>query len=610
MSEENKLKPRNIKQLKKSGYLDKVTPSIPKNEDILNIELNIDATTKIMFYFFIPIFIGMIEWIFIIIFNFTIWNFVTILVGTIFYIYYIFSFKRGYRIKILVFTNKAMYLFDSIDSRTVAKPKKYSDSEYVNFMGWPIHSKKKKFYVNLGIYFKLESNIDSLEFMYFLLNDHCNPKIQIKNRLKNQNVYDIEGEFQKIINKSTFKISNERSIDIYKKKGSHLIKYTSYEILTFFIMISLLLFVYNQFVSTDEWYLIIIMDAFILLICVIILIALPITVRDFKKSFTRMIFLPDSNFEICSDGVKATSNSGDVWFPFENNLIIGKYDSLEKTFSLFDPGIYDGIEFKRFKEKNRLYQLGPIEDHEYFYDILMYHYLIWLNQNDFIMKEEEIKELFFLSDTIKGVIADKVMLKEDTNVPNLSDISSFNINSDKAIFKYPKVLYNRYISDDEKIYHIHQKKTIPTFVRTRFLLSIIFIVMFGLLTLITFVYIPNLFPDDPQAYSLLIFTLVPILLPGTHALRSRGIIKVIKTREVIFTESKIIFKQERWLYPILYEDIRFVYMISEKKKKRCYKYLKFHSKNSSNISTLYGIDLDSPILKILNSLCKVKYSNY
>ncbi|MHA1671412.1 MAG: hypothetical protein ACTSV5_12660 [Promethearchaeota archaeon] len=553
-----------------------------------------------------PIFIGMIL-IFAKFFIST-WNFVVILVGAIFYIYYIFSFKKGYRIKILVFTNKAMYLFVDIDSHMVVEPVKYRDSEYINFVGWSIHSHKKKFYINLGIYFKLESNIDSLEFMYFLLNDYCNPKIQIKNRLKNQNVHDIEGEFQKIINKSTFKISNERLIDIYKKKGSHLIKYTIYEILTFFIMISLLLFIYNQFVSTDEWYMIIIMDAFILLIYVIILIALPIIVRDFKKSFTRMNFLLDSNFKMCSDGVKATSNSGDVWFPFEDKLIIGKYNSLEKAISFFNPEIYDGIEFKRFNDKNRLYQLDPLEEHEYFYDILMYHYLIWLNQNDLILKEEQIKERFFLSDPIKGVIADKVMLKEDTKVPNLSDISSFNFHSDKAIFKYPKVLYNRYISDDEKIYHIHQQKTIPTFVRTRFILSIIFIVMFGLLTLIIFVSIPNLFPDDPQAYSLLIFTLLPILLPGTHAVRSGCIIKVIKTREVIFSESKIIFKRDVWLYPLLYDDISSVYKISEKRKKRYYKYLKFHAKNKSNVITLYGISFDSPILTILNSKCKVKYS--
>ncbi|MHA1374894.1 MAG: hypothetical protein ACTSR7_11400 [Promethearchaeota archaeon] len=608
MNEENKIKPRKIKQLKKSGYLDKITPSIPKNEEILNIKLNIDASTRIIGYIFIPLIfltILIMQTMFI---NFSIWTVVILVIGIIITIYYIVAFKKGYRIKILVFTNIGMYLFDNIVSRTVAEPVKYSDSEYINFVGWPIHSKKKKFYVNLSMYFKLKSNIDTLEFMYFLLNYYCNPKIQIKNRLKNQNEYDKEREFQKIIDKSKFKISNERSIEIHKKKEGLLIRYVCYEILTFFIMISLLLFVFSQFESTDEWYLIILIDAFILLICVMILIFLPITVKDFKKSFKRMNFLPDSNFEICSDGIKATSNSGDVWFPFEDKLIIGKYDSLEKTFGFFNPEIYDGIEFKRFNDKNRLFQVGPVENHEYFYDIVMYHYLNWINQNDLILKEEQIKEKFYLSDPFKGAIAEKVMLKEDIDVPNISDMPTFYIDSEKANFKYSKEIYNRYIPNDEKIYYIHQQETSPPFIKRRLLLSLVFAVKFGLLVVLLLVFIQSEFPSDIEGYILLIFPLYPVGIMGLHVVRSSRIIKEIKTQEVIFTESKIIFKRDAWLYPLLYDDISSVYKISEKRKKRYYKYLKFHAKNKSNVITLYGISFDSPILTILDSKCKVKYS--
>ncbi|MHA1192500.1 MAG: hypothetical protein ACTSP9_09405 [Promethearchaeota archaeon] len=74
MNEENRINPRKIKQLKKTGYLDKITPSIPKNEEILNIELNIDASTRIIGYIFIPLIfltILIMQTMFI---NFSIWT--------------------------------------------------------------------------------------------------------------------------------------------------------------------------------------------------------------------------------------------------------------------------------------------------------------------------------------------------------------------------------------------------------------------------------------------------------------------------------------------------------------------------------------------------------
>lgn len=603
MNEENRIKAREIRQLKKSGYLDKITPLIPKNEEILAIHLHIEVFNRIMGYFLITIIIMSIIYIYGI-YDFSIWTFVRIVIGIIIYIYYIFAFKRGYSIKILVFTNKGMYLFDNVSD---GKSVKYSDMKFINFYGFPIHAHKKKFYVNLGLNFKIKSNIDSLKFMYFLLYYYCNPKIQIKNRLKNQNVQNAEEGSQKIIKKSLFKISNERYTDIYKKKESLIIKYVSYELLTFIIIILLLLFVHYQMDFMEEWYLIIMIDAFILLIGILILIILPITVRDFKKSYKKINYLPDSNFEVCSDGIKAISNSGDVWIPFEENLIIGSYDCIEKGFtSLFTPDINDGIEIKKFNRKNRLYQIGPVEDYEYFYDIVMYHYLKWLDQNDLILKEEQIKELFFLSDPFKGAIAEKIMLKEeDTDVPNISDMSSFYIDSEKAIFKYPKVSYNRYIPDDEKIYFVHQQETYPPFIRRKLLLSLVFTVIFGILLLLSFVYLQNEYPDDPEMYSLLIFPLIPFLLMGVYLLQKVNLFKDIKKLEVLFTESKIIFKRKGWLYPLLYDDIRFVYKTSENRKKRYYKYLKFHAIKKSNVITLYGIGFDSPILTILNSKCKV-----
>ncbi len=607
MNEEIRIKPRKIRQLKKSGYLDKITPSIPKDEEILNIKLDITAIDRTMGYFFIPIIIVGILMIQIMIFNFSIWTAVIIVIGIIMTIYYLFAFTRGYRIKILVFTNKGMYLFDSRRSITGVEPVKYIDSKFINFLGWPIHSKKKKFYVNLGVDFPIKSSIDSLKFMYFLLHYYCNPKKQIKNRLENQSVVNVEEEFQKIINKSIYKISNERYLDVYKKNERHLIKYTSYEILTFVIMILLLLFVYNQFESTEEWYLIIIFDAFILLICITILIALPITVRDYKRSFNKISLLHDCNFEVCSDGIKATSNSKEVWFPFKDNLIIGKYEITEKVFiSRYD--VYDGVEFKKFNEKNRLYQVGPVEDYEYFYDIVMYHYLKWLDQNDLILKEDQIKDKFFSSDPFKGEIAEKIMLKEGIDVPNITDMSTIYIDSEQANFKYSKEIYKRHIPSDEKIYYVHQQETSPPFIKRRLLLSLVFAVIFGLLIVLLIVYLQSEFPNDIEGYILLIYPLIPIWITGRHIVRSSRIIKEIKNQEVIFTESKIIFKRKGWLYPLLYDNIRSVYKISEKRKKRYYKYLKFHAKNKSNVITLYGIGFDNPILTILNSKCTVKYS--
>lgn len=253
-----------------------------------------------------------------------------------------------------------------------------------------------------------------------------------------------------------------------------------------------------------------------------------------------------------------------------------------------------------------MYQVGPVEDYEYFYDIVMYHYLKWLHQNDLILKKEQIKKTFFSSDPFKGDIAEKVTLKED--VPNISDMSTFYIDSEKAIFKYSKEIYNRYIPNDEKIYYIHQQETSPPFIRRRLFLSLVFAVILGLFVVLLLVYIQSEFPSDPESYSLLIFPLIPIWFTGLHIVRSVSIIKEIKNQEVIFTESKIIYKRDVWLYPLLYDNIRSVYKISKKRKKRYYKYLKFHAKNKANVITLYGIGFDNPILTILNSKCNVKYA--
>ena len=116
MNAENRLKPRKIRQAMRAGYLEKITPSIPKNEDILNIELKIEAFDRITGIIFIPVF-SIIFYILVLgienSFNapfthFT-WSSLTLVIGILLNIYYLLRCKKGYNIETIVFTNKGMY---------------------------------------------------------------------------------------------------------------------------------------------------------------------------------------------------------------------------------------------------------------------------------------------------------------------------------------------------------------------------------------------------------------------------------------------------------------------------------------------------------------------
>ena len=117
MSVEETLKPRVVRRLKRSGYLEKIKPAITKNEEILSIQFNIDSLNRIFGYISIPL-ISLLPLIiyFLIVIDFTpllIGFALFAIIGGIIELYFIFVSKIGYTIKMLVFTNTGMYLFDN-----------------------------------------------------------------------------------------------------------------------------------------------------------------------------------------------------------------------------------------------------------------------------------------------------------------------------------------------------------------------------------------------------------------------------------------------------------------------------------------------------------------
>jgi len=594
----------------RAGYLEKITPSIPKNEDILNIELKIEAFGRILGIIFTPTFIIMFYILVLAIENsfnapFTqfIWSSLTLAIGILLELYFILVLKRGYDIKTIVFTNKRMYFFDNkmkMDGST-----KYSDVKNVFFDQASPYEPSKKFSIHLEYFSQIKSTKNSLKFMYFLLYNYCNPKVQIKNTLKDKRIPNIEDEFQKIIQKSIFNISNERYTDIHKKKEGFLIKIISYMAITIVVIFLIISFVNNELSTSIE--IAIIVDVFVLIIGFLILYGIPTTGHYIYTSLKRITYLPNSNFEICTNGIKATSHSGDVWIPFEDDLIINPYDCMVKFFISFDKLIYDGIQFKKLNEKDIKFQVGPAEDHEFFYLITLYHYLNWLNENELILNEEHVKEHYFLSDPFKKTIAEKIMSNEEVieaiDVPAILDMPSFTIESEKAIFKYSKDLYKHYISDDEKIYYIHQQVAIPPTIRRRFILQLIFSCILGLTSIALFLSLQN---EPPDISHMFIYPLLPIILIGYSFFKTILSLKKIKNIEAIFTESKIIFKRKDWIYPLSYDNIQSVHKIYENSRKRYYRFLQFHSIKKAYLITLHDISFDNPMITILNAKCKVK----
>jgi len=594
----------------RAGYLEKITPSIPKNEDILNIELKIGAFGRILGIIFIPVYIIMfyilvleIENSFTPPFTHFTWSSLTLVIGILFNIYYILRVKRGYDIQTIVFTNKGMYFFDK--EMKVDESVKYSDVKNVFFDQYSSYEPKKKFSIRLEYFCQTKSTKDSLKFMYFLLYNYCNPKIQIKNILKDKSGLNIEEEFQKVIQKSIFNISNERYIDIHKKKDGCLTNIIMYMAITIIVIFLIISFVHNELPTSIEFAILI--KVFILIIGSLILYGILDTGKQIYSSLKRINYLPNSNFKICTDGIKATSPSGEALIPFEDDLIINPYNCMLKMFGTSGKKIYDGIQFSKFNVKEIKFQVGPVEDHEFFYLLTLYHYLNWLNENKLILNEEQIKEHYLLYDPFKKSIAEKMMLNEEVtetiDVPTILDMPSFTIDSEKAVFKYPKDLYKYYISDDEKIYYIHQYIAIPPTIRRKFSFQIFFISLLGLTSLLLFLGLQN---EPPDISPLFILLLIPVFWIGYLFFKTFLFLKKIKKIEAIFTESKIIFKRKDWIFPLPYDNIKAVDKSYENNRKRYYKFLHFHSRKKYYLMTLYDIGFDNPMIKILNARCKVK----
>ena len=594
----------------RAGYLEKITPSIPKNEDILNIELKIEAIGRYFLIIFNPIFVSSFYILILAIENnfnapFThfMWSSLTLVIGILLELYLILVCKRGYDIETIVFTNKGMYFFDN--EMKMDESAKYSEVKNVFFDQVSPYEPSKKFSIHLEYFSQTKSTENSLKFMYFLLYNYCNPKIQIKNTLKDKRIPNIEEDFQNIIQKSIFNISNERYTDIHKKKEGFLIKIISYMAITIVVIFLIISFVNNELSTSIE--IAILFDVFVLIIGSLILYGIPTTGHYIYTSLKRITYLPNSNFEICTDGIKATSHSGDVWIPFEDDLIINPYDCMVKILISPDKLIYDGIQFKKLNEKDIKFQVGPAEDHEFFYLITLYHYLNWLNENELILNEEHVKEHYFLSDPFKKTIAEKIMSNEEVieaiDVPAILDMPSFTIESEKAIFKYSKDLYKHYISDDENIYYIHQQVAIPPTIRRRFILQLIFSCILGLTSIVLFLSLQNEPPDISHVF---IYPLLPIILIGYSFFKTILFLKKIKKIEVVFTESKIIFKRKDWIFPLSYDDIQSVHKLYENSRKQYYRFLQFHSIKKAYLMTLHDIGFDNPMITILNAKCRVK----
>jgi hypothetical protein len=419
MEVENRISPKQIRQIKRSGFLEKISPSIPKDEEILNLQLYLSTSNRIFGYVFIlmlPIVAAEI-----LIFVMTVldlepgimlpfvpwsWSFfflsygIALVAGVILELYFIFYSKRGYDIEILVFTNTAMYLFRNKEVGSV----KYQNVKNIGFTWQGNDSNRKEFIISSDLSFQGKSTIDLAKFIYFLLYQYCNPKNQIKNRLKQKHIINVELETQSIIEKSKFEVSDTRFREIYRKKKKLLIKVFSFCTITAIVMSLVLIFL-------DSGYLI--LDIIIYVITIVmgglVLYAFIWYGYMMNASLKQIVDHPYRSFEVGKEGIRATTSSGDVWALFENDLIINPYDCRDRIYISFY-NVYDGIEFKKFDEKKVKLKLGPVEDHEFFYLIVLYHYVNWLYEHDLILSDDYVKEQYFLSDPFKQVIAEKIMI--------------------------------------------------------------------------------------------------------------------------------------------------------------------------------------------------------
>ncbi len=602
MNNPNTINPKYIRQLNRSGYLEKIKPSIPVEEEILDIHLNVFALNRIMGYVFIPIFTVLLSSLTVSLenefdmpyVNFT-WFSVVLIVSIIIYIYFIFFSKRGYEIKILAFTNKAIYLFDSVH-KSVERQDYEKHAKYISFYR---STYVKKFYIGLGLNFEIKLNKDSLKFIYFLLYNYCTPKAQIKNRLLNDKGTHDENDIIKIIQQSEFKISNEKNNDIYNKRKGLLNRGVTYEIITILVIIGIILFF--QFYQSDYGWWIVLIDLFVIIIGGLIIYGIPQTSLELHKSLKKMTYIPNSVFKISDNGINAISQEREVWIPFEDELIIGTYDSIEKFF--MSKCIYDAIDLCKIDDKKNSRQIGPVEDHEHFDLIVLNHYLNWLHKNDLILKKEFVKTHYLNSDSFKELIIEKIRLKEPQSlIPESYNIPTFSINSEKLSFKYSREIYNRYMTNDEEIYQIFKQEGVPHSILKSGISEIMFLIILclGVLFLL---FVPYSYPD---IIVLIIIILVLGICVGLNFNNTMREYRRIMFLEAIFTEEKIIFRRKDWIYPLAYDDIKIVRRLDENIRKRYYKKIEFHSKKKGNVMTLYDIDYDNPILKILDSKCNVE----
>jgi hypothetical protein len=259
---------------------------------------------------------------------------------------------------------------------------------------------------------------------------------------------------------------------------------------------------------------------------------------------------------------------------------------MERIFSFF-LFTYDGIEFKKINEKKPKVKIGPVKEHVFFYLMILDHYVNWLKEHELILNEEYVKEHYFLSDPFKKSIAEKIMIKAIV-VPTSYDLSSFSMESEKAVLKYPKDAYKPYIKDDEKLYLIHRQLTVPSMIRNKLILLVICFGLFSLLSTLVFIYLQQGIPDEMH---LIIFPVVPLFFIVYYLFKTLMLLKRTKNVEAIFTELKVIFKRKEWTYPLSYDDIASIERANEKSKKGYIRQLHFHAKQRANVMTLYDVRL-------------------
>jgi hypothetical protein len=119
----------------------------------------------------------------------------------------------------------------------------YSDAKNLGFAWDLTYLKKNNFKISSDINFQGKSTIDLAKFIYFILAYYCNPKDQIKNRLKQKNVENLDEEYRNVIEHTQFKHSDTRYREIKRKKKILPLRVVTFSAITVMTMILILLFV-------------------------------------------------------------------------------------------------------------------------------------------------------------------------------------------------------------------------------------------------------------------------------------------------------------------------------------------------------------------------------